>query len=110
MSLSYSDIPPGGLISVPPAIPSGMLYRMKQISGVSKQTLKLVPLSGQSVVNNSGKIIVAFPPNSTVDWGTFELNFRGYTSHGATSGAATNAGNFVNKRYFPRNTASLIEI
>ncbi len=47
---------------------------------------------------------------------TFELNFKGYTSHSGngttwatTSVTATNKNNYVNKRYFPRNTASLIE-
>ena len=39
MSVKYSDVPAGGMISVPPAIPQGMLYRVKQIMGVSKQTL-----------------------------------------------------------------------
>ena len=73
MSLQYGDVPPGGQVNIPPAIPSGMLYRMKQISGISKQTLKLVPLSGQTTVSNGGKIIVALPPNSLVDLSTFEL-------------------------------------
>jgi len=116
MSLSCSEVPPGGQVNIPPAIPSGMLYRMKQITGISKQTLKLVPLSGQTTVSNGGKIIVALPPNSLVDLSTFESNFRGYTQHGGngsawstTSGTGTNAANFVNKRYFPRNISSLIE-
>ena len=75
-----------------------------------------MPLSGQSTVYSGGKIIVALPPNSTVDLGTFELNFKGYTSHGGngsawatTSGTVTNTPNYVNKRYFPWYTASLIE-
>jgi len=55
MAASYSDIPPGGLVNVPPAIPSGMLYRVKQIQGVSKQTLKTVPLSGQLTATNGQK-------------------------------------------------------
>jgi len=116
MSLSYTDVPPGGIISVPPSIPSGMLYRVKSLAGISKQTLKLVPLSGQTQVSNGGKIIVALPPSSLVDLSTFELNFKGYTQHGGngaawatTAGTATNVPNFVNKRYFPRNIASLIE-
>ena len=67
MSLQYGEVPPGGQVSIPPAIPSGMLYRVKQIMGVSKQTLKLVPLSGQTTVSQGGKIIVALPPNSLVD-------------------------------------------
>jgi hypothetical protein len=35
MSVQYSDVPAGGLMSIPPAIPQGMLYRVKQIMGVS---------------------------------------------------------------------------
>ena len=50
MSLQYGEVPPGGQVNIPPAIPSGMLYRVKQIMGISKQTLKLVPLSGQTTV------------------------------------------------------------
>jgi len=116
MSIQYGEIPAGGIISVPPSIPQGMLYRVKSLAGISKQTLKLVPLSGQTQVSNGGKIIVALPPSSLVDLSTFELNFKGYTQHGGngaawatTAGTATNVPNFVNKRYFPRNIASLIE-
>jgi hypothetical protein len=116
MSVSYSEVPPGGIVNVPPSIPTSMLYRVKSLAGISKQTLKLVPLSGQTQVTNGGKIIVALPPSSLVDLSTFELNFKGYTSHGGngstwatTAGTGTNVPNFVNKRYFPRNIASLIE-
>jgi hypothetical protein len=116
MSLSYSEIPPGGVVNIPPSIPTGMLYRVKSISGISKQTLKLVPISGQTTVTNGQKIIVELPPNSLVDLSTFEMFYKGSTSHGGNgsiwdtvSGTATNAGNFVNKRYFPRNSSSIIE-
>ena len=56
MSVQYSDVPAGGLMSIPPAIPQGMLYRVKQIMGVSKQTLKIVPLSGQTTATNGQKL------------------------------------------------------
>ena len=108
MAASYSDIPPGGLVNVPPAIPSGMLYRVKQIQGVSKQTLKIVPLSGQTTATNGQKIIFALPPNSLVDLSTLEWNFTGATQHRGNA-AATNVANYVQKAYFPRNTSSLIE-
>ena len=81
MAASYSDVPPGGLLNVPPAIPSGMLYRCKSIQGVSKQTLKIVPLSGQTTATNGQKIIFALPPNSLVDLSTLEWNFTGATQH-----------------------------
>jgi len=116
MSQSYSEIPPGGIVNIPPSIPTGMLYRVKSLAGISKQTLKLVPLSGQTTVSSGGKIIVALPATSLVDLSTFELNFKGYTQHcgndatwATTAGTAANISNFVNKRYFPRNIASLIE-
>ncbi|MEI6628856.1 MAG: hypothetical protein WCN27_05600, partial [Alphaproteobacteria bacterium] len=108
MSLQYTDVPPGGVINVPPAIPNGMLYRVKQIQNISKQTLKLVPISGQVNVSNSQKIIVSLPPNSLVDLSTFEMNFLGATKH-LGNGVVTNCANYVQKAYFPRNTASLIE-
>ena len=108
MSVQYSDVPAGGIIGVPPAIPQGMLYRVKQIMGVSKQTLKIVPLSGQTTATNGQKVIVSLPPNSLVDLSTIEMNFVGATQHRGNN-AATNVANYVQKAYFPRNTASLIE-
>ncbi len=63
MSIIYGEIPPGWIVNIPPSIPRGMLYRVKSLAGISKQTLKLVPLSGQTVVTNGGKIIVALPPS-----------------------------------------------
>ena len=89
MSLQYGEIPAGELISVPPAIPSGMLHRVKQIMGARKRTLELVPLAGQSMVCNGGKMVEALRPNSTVYLGTFESNFRGYTSHGGNASGST---------------------
>ena len=116
MSIAYSDIPPGGQINIPPAIPSGMLYRVKNIAGVSKQTVKIVPVSGQTTVIQGQKIIVTLPANALVDLSTFEMNYQGTTNQGSngtswatTGGTATNIPNFCGKRYFPRNTASIIQ-
>jgi hypothetical protein len=81
MASSYSDIPPGGIVNIPPAIPSGMLYRVKQIMGVSKQTSKNVPFSGQTTATNGQKIIFALPPSSLVDLATLEFDFTGATQH-----------------------------
>ena len=108
MASSYSDVPPGGIVNIPPAIPQGMLYRVKQIQGVSKQTLKIVPLSGQTTATNGQKIILNLPPNSLVDLATLEWYFKGNTQHRGNN-AATNCANYVQKAYFPRNTSSLIE-
>jgi len=88
------------------SVPNSMLYRIKQIEGLSKQTLSIVPSSGQGSVYNGNKIIVSLPMNSLLDLGTFEMNFFGKTSHnGAASG---NQKNYVQTRFFPRNIQSLI--
>ena len=88
------------------AVPNSMLYRIKQIEGLSKQTLSIVPSSGQGSVYNGNKIIVSLPMNSLLDLGTFEMNFYGKTAHnGAASG---NNKNYVQTRFFPRNIQSLI--
>jgi hypothetical protein len=54
-----------------------MLYRIKQVDGLSRQTLQVVPISGQGSVYNGNKIIVSLPMNSLLDLGTFEMNFYG---------------------------------
>ena len=88
------------------SVPNSMLYRIKQIEGLSKQTLTIVPSSGQGSVYNGNKIIVSLPMNSLLDLGTFEMNFYGKTAHnGAASG---NQKNYVQTRFFPRNIQSLI--
>ncbi len=99
MSVQFSDAPAGGLMQVPPAIPSGMLYRVKQIMGVSKQTLKTVPLSWQTTATNGQKILVSLPPNSLVDLSTFEMNFVEATQHRGNN-AATNVAIYVQKSLF----------
>ncbi len=48
------------------------------------------------------------PPDSLVDLSTFEMNFVGATQHRGNA-AAANVANSIQKAYFPRNTASLIE-
>ena len=88
------------------AVPNSLLYRIKQIEGLSKQTLQIVPSSGQGLVYNGNKIIVSLPMNSLLDLGTFEMNFYAKTAHnGAISGAQKN---YVQTRFFPRNIQSLI--
>ena len=83
------------------SVPNSMRYRIKQIEGLSKQTLSIVPTSGQGSVYNGSKIVVTLPMNSLLDLGTFEISFYGKTAHnGAASG---NQKNYVQTRFFPRN-------
>jgi hypothetical protein len=70
--------------------------------------MKLVPNSGQTSISAGQKIIVSLPANALIDLSTFELNFTGQTQHGGNGSASYN-NNYVQSRFFPRNTASLIE-
>ena len=83
-----------------------MLYRIKQIEGPSKQTLTIVPTSGQGSVYNGSKIIVSLPMNSILDLGTSEMNFYEKTAHADASSG--NQKNYVQTRFSPRNIQSLI--
>jgi hypothetical protein len=47
-------------MSISPAIPQGMLYRVKQIMGISKQNSKIVPFSRKKTATNGQKQIM-FP-------------------------------------------------
>ena len=69
------------------SVPNRMLSRIKQIEGLSKQTLSIVPTSGQGSVYNGSKIVVSLPMNSLLEIGIFEMNFYGKTAYaGAASG------------------------
>ena len=57
------------------SVPNFLLYRLKIISGLSKQTLSIVPTSGQGSVYNGSKTVVSLPMNSLLDLETFEMNF-----------------------------------
>ena len=88
------------------SVPNSLLYRLKIISGLSKQTLSIVPTSGQGSVYNGSKIVVSLPMNSLLDLGTFEMNFYEKTAHNGV--ASGNQKNYVQTRFPPRNIQSLI--
>ena len=67
------------------SVPISLLYRLKTISGLSKQTLSIVPTSGQGSVYNGSKIVASHPMNSLLDLGTFEMNFYGKIAHADAS-------------------------
>ena len=108
MATVYGNIPSSGIIDIPNSIPSGMLYRIKQILGCNREQVKMTPISGQGSVRGGQKIIVNLPPNSLVDLSTFEMIFDGVCDHGGNTDA-TNINKCVEARFFPRNMQSLID-
>ena len=108
MSQAFSSIPPSGKIDIPTSIPTGMLYCIREILGCNREQVKMVAISGQGSVRGGQKIIFQLPPNSLVDLSTLEMIFDGVCDHGGNTDN-TNVDQFVQSRYFPRNTASLID-
>jgi len=108
MTQAYGSIPSSAIVDIPSSIPSGMLYRIKQIQGCNREQVKMVAVSGQGAVRGGQKVIVQLPPNSLVDLSTFEMIFNGYTDHNGNI-AAGNINRIVQARYFPRNIQSIID-
>ena len=108
MSTAYSSIPTGGNYDIPPSLPAGLLFKVKAIQNLSKQTIKMVPNNGQGDVWAGQKVIVTLPPNSLVDLSTFEFNYTGYTQHNGNAVAAGPTG-YCQTRFFPRNSQSILE-
>ncbi len=105
---TYSAVPQGGLVNIPEALPQGLLYRYKRISNISRQNMKIPPNNGQGEVFAGQKIIVTLPQNALIDLSTFTMDFKGYTQHNGSNGVLGPTG-YCQTRFFPRNTASLIE-
>ena len=91
----------------PMELPTRMQYRFREINKILKQTVYLVPNNGQADVNAGDTIIVELPHNSVIDFSTFVMDYTGETTHGGK--VAGGAPGFVQTRFFPRNTASIIE-
>ena len=90
----------------PMELPTRMQYRFREINKILKQTVYLVPNNGQADVNAGDTIIVELPQNSVVDFSTFVMDYTGATTNG---GKAAGATGYLQTRFFPRNTASIIE-
>jgi hypothetical protein len=71
MSTAYSSIPTGRNYDIPPSLPAALLFKVKAIQNLSKQTIKMVLNNGQGNVWAGQKVIVNLPPNSLVDLSTF---------------------------------------
>ena len=91
----------------PMELPTRMQYRFREINKILKQTVYLVPNNGQASVSAGDTIIVELPQNSVVDFSTFVMDYTGETTHNGK--LAEGAVGYVQTRFFPRNTASIIE-
>ena len=67
----------------------------------------MTPNNGQASVRPGQRIIVDLPFNSNVDLSTFTWFYKGQTNHAGA--AADGLQGYVQSRFFPRNSASVIQ-
>ena len=92
---------------MPDPVPSIMRWRFKQLKKLLKETVTMTPNNGQATVKPGQRIIVDLPFNSTVDLSTFTWFYKGQTNHAGA--AADGLQGYVRSRFFPRNSASVIQ-
>jgi hypothetical protein len=88
-----------------------MQYRFRELNKILKQTVTIIPNNGQSDVRDNDTIILELPHNSVVDLNTFIMEYNGETNHlGKTNGGGgIAAAGYLQTRFSPRNSASIIE-
>ena len=90
-----------------PSLPSKMLYRVKKISNIIKQTVRLIPNVASTTVLSQQNAVRVDLPVGIVDLSTFQMGYYAYTTpNGAPINGATG---YQQVRYLPRYSASLIE-
>lgn len=89
------------------SIPQKMKWAFKELNDIRKENYSWVPSSGQGTYQAGQKIYIDLPMNSPCDLSTFQFSYVGETTHGGA--AAGDAVGDVRGRFFPRNTASIIQ-
>ena len=92
-------------------VPLAMQWKFKTLKKLLKETVPMTPNNGQASVRPGQRIIVDLPFNSNVDLSTFTWFYKGSTTHNgaANNGTAGAALEYVQSRFFPRNSASVIQ-
>jgi len=87
-------------------IPLAMQWEIKRLKVLQKETVTMTPNKTQDVKPGQ-TIIVDLPYNSKIDLSTFSWFYDGSTTHAGSNGRGP-AG-YVQSRFFPRNSASVIQ-
>ena len=88
-------------------IPNAMQWQIKRLKVLQKETVTMTP-NKTTDVRPGQTIIVDLPYNSKVDLSSFSWFYDGSTTHNGSSGVNGPAG-YVQSRFFPRNSASVIQ-
>jgi hypothetical protein len=88
-------------------IPIAMQWQIKRLKVLQKETVTMTPNKTHDV-RPGQTIIVDLPYNSKVDLSSFSWFYDGSTTHNGSSGVDGPAG-YVQSRFFPRNSSSVIQ-
>ena len=88
-------------------IPNAMQWQIKRLKVLQKETVTMTP-NKTTDVRPGQTIIVDLPYNSKVDLSSFSWFYNGSTTHNGTGGINGPAG-YVQSRFFPRNSSSVIQ-
>ena len=86
-------------------IPMAMQWQIKRLKVLQKETISMTPNKTQDVKPGQ-TIIVDLPYNSKCDLGSFSWFYDGSTAH---NGSPNGYADYVQTRFFPRNSASVIQ-
>ena len=88
-------------------IPNAMQWQIKRLKVLQKETVTMTP-NKTTDVKPGQTIIVDLPYNSKVDLSSFSWFYNGQTTHNGSSGVDGPLG-YVQSRFFPRNSSSVIQ-
>ena len=88
-------------------IPIAMQWQIKRLKVLQKEIVTMTPNKTHDV-RPGQTIIVDLPYNSKVDLSSFSWFYDGSTTHNGSSGVAGPTG-YVQSRFFPRNSSSVIQ-
>jgi len=93
-------------------IPLAMQWEIKRLKVLQKETVTMTPNKTQDVKPGQ-TIIVDLPYNSKVDLSSFTWFYEGSTTHAGSTDINNTAidgpAGYVRSRFFPRNSASVIQ-
>jgi hypothetical protein len=88
-------------------LPERMRWKVREIKNIYRHAIKFLPSSGQQEVHAGQTIIVELPNNAVVDLASFCMQYVGRTTHAGKTGSG--AIDHIQSRFFPRNSASIIQ-
>jgi hypothetical protein len=88
-------------------IPNAMQWQIKRLKVLQKETVTMTP-NKTTDIKPGQTIIIDLPYNSKVDLSSFSWFFDGSTTHNGASVVNGPVG-YVQTRFFPRNSASVIQ-